>query len=242
MLFLRSLLFAFCQVISTLVFAPLSVLSGVLPFRARYRFISQWTYFNLWCAQKICGLRYQVEGLENIPARSAVILCKHQSAWETYALPRIFARPLSWVCKRELLWIPFFGWGLAMMEPIAIDRGAGRRALDQLVEQGMRRLRDGRSVVIFPEGTRVAPGEKRRYAIGGALLAEKSGCPVLPVAHNAGLFWPRKSFLKYPGAIRVVIGPAIDSAGKSAADINTLAESWIEQKMLKLTTGDGRPG
>ncbi|RJQ46273.1 MAG: 1-acyl-sn-glycerol-3-phosphate acyltransferase [Gammaproteobacteria bacterium] len=234
MQFLRCLLFTACQAVSTLIFAPLSVLAGLLPFHVRYRFIRQWSCFNLWCLKKICRLRYEVHGREHIPQGACVILCKHQSAWETYALPRIFPQPLAWACKRELLWIPFFGWGFAMLQPIAIDRGAGRRALDQLVEQGMQRLKQGRPVVIFPEGTRVAPGEKRRYAIGGAMLAEKSGYPVLPVAHNAGLLWPRNSFIKYPGTIRVVIGPVIESKGRSAAEINTLAEAWIEEKMRVL--------
>lgn len=232
MLFLRSLLFAICQAVSTLIFAPLGVLAGILPFQARYRFISLWNYFSLWCLDRICGLRYTVEGREHIPPGACVILCKHQSTWETYALPRIIPQPLVWVCKRELLWIPFFGWGLAMLRPIAIDRSAGRKALEQLVAQGIDRLKRGRSVVIFPEGTRVAPGEKRRYAIGGAMLAERSGYPVLPIAHNAGEFWPRKSFIKYPGTIRVVIGPVIASAGKNAAEINALAEAWIEEKRV----------
>ena len=238
MLFLRSLLFALCQVSSTLVFAPLSVLSGVLPFRFRYRFIMQWSYFNLWCAEKICGLRYTVEGREHIPTQPCVILCKHQSAWETYALPCIFPQMLSWVCKRELLWIPFFGWGLAMMQPIAIDRNAGRRALEQLVEQGTARLNDGRSVVIFPEGTRVAPGRKGRYGIGGAMLSERSGYPVLPIAHNAGEFWSKRSFIKHPGKIRVVIGPLIERGGRTATEINNLTEQWIEGKMREIDRRD----
>lgn len=233
MLFLRSLLFALCQITSTLVFAPLSVLSGVLPFRFRYRFISQWNYFNLWCLDKICGLHYTVEGREHIPSGACIILCKHQSAWETIALPRIIPLTLSWVCKRELLWIPFFGWGMAMMQPIAIDRKAGRRALDQLIEQGVQRLRQGRSVVIFPEGTRVAPGEKRRYAIGGAMLAERSGYPVLPIAHNAGEFWPKRGFIKHPGRIRVVIGSVIEGKGRSAAEINALAQGLIESAKIQ---------
>lgn len=234
MLFLRSLLFAVCQMVSTLIFAPFSVLTGLLPYRMRYRFITQWNCFNLWCVEKVCGLRYEVTGREHIPPGPCVILCKHQSAWETYALPCIFPQMLAWVCKRELLWIPFFGWGFAVLRPIAIDRNAGRKALERLVAQGMDRLKRGRSVVIFPEGTRVAPGEKRRYAIGGAMLAERSGYPVLPIAHNAGEFWPRKSFIKYPGTIRVVIGPLIESKGKNAAEINMLAEAWIEEKMRVL--------
>lgn len=234
MLFLRALLLAFCQIISTLVFAPLSVLTGLLPYRMRYRFITQWNRFNLWCVEKVCGLRYEVQGREHIPPGPCVILCKHQSAWETYALPCIFPQMLTWVCKRELLWIPFFGWGFAMLRPIAIDRNAGRKALEQLVAQGIARLKRGRSVVIFPEGTRVAPGEKRRYAIGGAMLAERSGYPVLPIAHNAGVFWPKRGFIKRPGTIHLVIGPVIESKGRSAAEINAQAEGWIEEKMQTL--------
>lgn len=235
MLFLRALLYALCQVVSTLIFAPFSVLTGLLPYRMRYRFITQWNRCNLWCVEKVCGLRYVVQGREHIPPGPCVILCKHQSAWETYALPCIFPHMLAWVCKRELLWIPFFGWGFAMLRPIAIDRNAGRKALEQLVAQGLDRLERGRSVVIFPEGTRVAPGEKRRYAIGGAMLAERSGYPVLPVAHNAGDFWPKRGFIKRPGIIHLVIGPVIESKGRSAAEINAQAEAWIEEKMRTLS-------
>lgn len=234
MLFLRSLLFALCQVVSTLAFALPSVFTGLLPYRMRHRFITLWNCCNLWCAEHICGLRYEVAGLEHVPPGPCVILCKHQSAWETYALPCIIPQPLAWVCKRELLWIPFFGWGFAVLQPVAIDRGAGRKALEQLVAQGMDRLRRGRSVVIFPEGTRVVPGGKRRYAIGGALLAERSGYPVLPIAHNAGVFWPKRGFLKRPGTIRLVIGPLIESTGKSASEINAQAEHWIEATMAQL--------
>lgn len=234
MLFLRSLLFAFCQVVSTLLFALPSVFTGLLPYRMRHYFITLWNRCNLWCAEHICGLRYEVVGLEQVPSGPCVILCKHQSAWETYALPCIIPQQLAWVCKRELLWIPFFGWGFAVLQPIAIDRGAGRKALEQLVTQGMDRLQRGRSVVIFPEGTRVAPGEKRRYAIGGALLAERSGYPVLPIAHNAGELWPKRGFIKHPGVIRMVIGPVIESTGKSASEINAQAEHWIEATMAQL--------
>lgn len=234
MLFLRSLLFALCQVASTLLFALPSVLTGLLPYRMRHYFITLWNRCNLWCAEHICGLRYEVVGLEQVPSGPCVILCKHQSAWETYALPCIIPRPLAWVCKRELLWIPFFGWGFAVLQPIAIDRGAGRKALEQLVTQGIDRLQRGRSVVIFPEGTRVAPGEKRRYAVGGALLAERSGYPVLPIAHNAGVFWPKRGFIKRPGVIRLVIGPVIESTGRSASEINAQTEHWIEATMAQL--------
>jgi len=232
---LRSLLFFLCQIVTTIVFALLSALTFIFPFRWRYRFISLWSYINLWCVETLCGVRYQIEGREHIPAQSCVILSKHQSAWETFALPYIFKdRHLTWVCKRELLWIPFFGWGLAIMQPIAIDRKAGRRAMEQIVRQGMARLKAGRSIIIFPEGTRMAPGTKGRYGLGGAVLAERSGYPVLPIAHNAGTFWPRRGFIKRPGVIRVVIGPLIESQGKSAAQINAQAEDWIENKMYEI--------
>lgn len=234
MLVLRSLLFSFGMGISTLVFAPLSLMTFPFPFAVRYRFISQWAHFNLWWLKKTCRLYYRVSGEEHIPASNAIILCKHQSAWETLALQQIFP-PQIWLLKRELLWVPFFGWGLAMLEPIAIDRKSGKKAMRQLLEQGTERLRAGRWVVIFPEGTRIAPGKKGRYAPGGAMLAEHSGYPVVPVAHNAGEFWPRRGFIKRPGVIQVVIGPVIESKGKSSAQIIAAAEEWIENTMREIS-------
>lgn len=238
MSYLRSALFLLGQVASTLVFAPLSLLTYPLPFEARYRFITQWTRFNLWWLDKTCRVRCRVRGREHIPAANGIIVCKHQSAWETLALTRIFP-PQVWVIKRELLWIPFFGWGLAMLEPIAINRKAGRRAVRQLVDQGLRRLKQGRWVVVFPEGTRVAPGQKKRYALGGGILAEQSGYPVVPVAHNAGEFWPRRGFLKRPGTIDLVIGPPIETAGRTAEQIIAAAGDWIETTMEEIAAAAG---
>ncbi len=233
MLFVRALLYLLVIIIFTLFFAPLSLLTFPFPFKVRYRFVRLWAQFNLWWLEKTCQLRYQVKGLENIPATNAIIFCKHQSVWETLALQCIFP-PQVWLLKRELLWVPFFGWGLALLEPIAINRKSRREAMRQLLEQGMKRLADGRWVVIFPEGTRVAPGQKKSYQKGGAILAEKSGYPVVPVAHNAGEFWPRRSFIKYPGMIQVEIGPAIDTRGKTFQEINQLAEIWIEGKLAEI--------
>lgn len=235
---LRSLLFMFGYVVSTLVFAPLSVMTFPLPFQARYAFISQWARFNLWWLRVICGLSFSVEGQENIPQQNGIILCKHQSAFETLALQSIFP-PQVWLLKRELLWIPFFGWGLAMLEPIAIHRGAKQQALMKLINDGIKRLQDGRWVVIFPEGTRLAPGEERPFALGGALLAERSAYPVVPVAHNAGEYWPKRSFIKRPGVIRIVIGPVIDTHGRTAKEINSLAKTWIDVKMREISPGQG---
>lgn len=236
---LRSLLFSLGMGVSTLIFAPLSVMTFPFPFAVRYGFISQWARFNLWWLEKTCRLSYKVAGQENIPASNAIIFCKHQSAWETLALQRIFP-PQVWVLKRELLWLPLFGWGLAMLEPIAIDRKSGKQAIRQLLEQGARRLQDGRWVVIFPEGTRIAPGHKGRYAPGGAILAENTGYPVVPVAHNAGEFWPRRGFIKRPGVIQIVIGPAIETSGRRAEEINQLAEAWVEGKMQEISTPSPR--
>jgi len=226
----RSSLFMVGMVPTTVLFALLGLLTFPFPYRWRYAVITRWTTFNLWWLKVTCNVSYEVEGKENIPAGPAVILSKHQSAFETMVYQRIFP-PHVWLLKRELLWVPFFGWGLAMLEPIAIDRKAGRRALQQLLEIGTRRLAAGRWVVIFPEGTRVMPGERGRYAPGGAMLAVRSGCPVVPVAHNAGEFWPRRGFVKRPGTIRIVIGPTIDTRERSAQEVNAMAEQWIEETM-----------
>lgn len=233
----RSTLFMAGMLATTVLFALLGVLTLPFSFRVRYGFMTQWSTFNLWWLKVTCKLRFEVEGQEHIPDVPSVVLCKHQSAFETMALQRIFP-PQVWLLKRELLWLPFFGWGLAMLEPIAIDRKAGRKALSQLLAIGSKRLADGRWVVIFPEGTRVAPGQKGRYAPGGAMLAVRSGCPVVPVAHNAGEFWPRRGFIKRPGTIRIVIGPAIDSRERSAQEVNAMAEQWIEETVARIS---GRP-
>lgn len=228
-----SCLFSAGYILSTMLFAIPSVLTYPLPYRHRYAFITQWTRFNLWWLRITCGVSCEVKGVENIPAEPSIIFCKHQSVWETLALQRIFP-PQVWLLKRELLWIPFFGWGLAMLDPIAINRKAGRRALKTLLEQGEQRLASGRWIVIFPEGTRVPPGEHRAFHLGGAKLAEYSGALVVPVAHNAGYYWPRRSFLKKPGTICLVIGPPIATSGRKAAEINDDAERWIREQMEHL--------
>lgn len=234
MLYLRSLLFFIIMVITAVIFAPLALLTYPFPFRIRFKFIAQWARFNLRCLELICGLRYEVEGREHVHGDSGIIFCKHQSAWETLVLQEIFP-PQTWVLKRELLWIPFFGWGLAMLQPVAIDRAAGRAALQQLIDQGKARLKSGHWIVVFPEGTRMPPGKRRKFAFGGAKLAEASGYSVTPVAHNAGEFWRRRGFIKYPGVIKVKIGSPIVTAGKTAAEINEAAEQWIAKAMVEIT-------
>jgi len=224
--------------VSVPLFVPLALLTFPFPLSIRYRFISQWARFQMFMLKHLCRLDYRVEGQKYLPPGPAIILSKHQSAWETIAFQQIFPQQ-TWVLKRELIWVPLFGWGLALLKPIAIDRGSGRKAIEQVVEQGRERLKNGTCVVVFPEGTRVAPGHKRRYGVGGAVLAAETGYPVVPVAHNAGSYWPRRGFLKKPGTIRLVIGPTIHTRGKSAEEINRQAEEWIETTMTKIEVRGG---
>jgi 1-acyl-sn-glycerol-3-phosphate acyltransferase len=230
---LRSWLFALVQAGATVIFSLLSLLTFSLAPVPRNRLLAAWARLMLWLARVLLGIDYRVEGLDRLPAGPLILLAKHQSAWETLAFQVIFP-PLCFVLKKELLRIPFFGWGLAMTSPIAIDRNAGREALRQIEEQGRARLEAGLWVVIFPEGTRVRPGERGKYNIGGAWLAAKTGVPVIPVAHNAGRFWPKNALIKRPGEVVVSIGPAIASAGRKAGEINAEAEAWIEGRMAEL--------
>ena len=234
--FVRSSLFAFGLVVSTLVFTPIALASTLLPYRFRWRMVTQWSRFNVYWLSVTCGVRCEIEGLENVPAEPAVVLARHESAWETLALQRYFA-PQVWVLKRELLRIPFFGWGLATMRPIAIDRSAGIDAFEQMLAQGEERLANGCWVVVFPEGTRTPPGVRRPFKKGGARLSVHTGRPAVPVAHNAGDYWPKNSFFKYPGTIRVVIGTPIEAAGRSAAQINRIAEQWIDDTLGRIRRG-----
>lgn len=235
MLVIRSLIFAIGLWGATLAAGLLSIFIWVFPYERRYAILNFWARFNIWWLKQTCRLDYQVEGMENVPSNTPVIvLSKHQSAFETIVFQVIFPRQV-WVLKKELQWLPFFGWALALMRPIAIDRSKKTNSRTQIVDQGMQALKDGHWIVIFPEGTRVPVGKRGKYGIGGALLAHKSGFPILPIAHNAGLFWKRRGFIKYPGVIRIKIGPLIDSKGKNAREINGLAESWIENTMKELT-------
>jgi 1-acyl-sn-glycerol-3-phosphate acyltransferase len=234
---LRALLFYIGLAVSTLLAAPILVLLYPLPFRLRYFAVTRWTVFNLWWLGITCNLKYKITGIENIPPGPAIVMSNHQSAWETLALQLIFPAQ-AWILKRELLWIPIYGWGLAAMQPIAIERGSTLRAFRQIVDQGCQRLAAGIWVVIFPEGTRVAPDTKRKYLPGGGLLAEKSGCPVVPVAHNSGEFWSRNSFIKKPGVIHLVIGTPIESRGKTAEEIMQEVENRIVQAMQQINSAN----
>lgn len=234
-MFLRSLLFYILLGLSTIfVLGPLLLLCLVLPGTLRNRAIARWSKSIVVMLQVLCGVRYEVSGLENVPEETGIILCKHQSAWETFAL-QIFFPAQVWVLKRELLWIPIFGWGLKVVGAIAIDRKGGKKALMQVIKQGTERLQRGLWVVIFPEGTRSIPGSKGKYSIGGAMLASRSKFPVVPVAHNAGEFWTSKQFSIKPGTVKVVIGPVLQTEGLKAGEINDQSEQWIEQQMADIT-------
>jgi len=233
MIVIRSLVFFLLQLLITPVFTLIAILT--FPFHpiTRYRIISGWALTMLWLLKVLCDIRMEVRGVENIPAQPGILLCKHQSAWETIALQKVFP-PQVWVLKRELLWLPFFGWGLAMTSPIAIKRSDGKGAVKQLLRQGKDRLEMGFCVVIFPEGTRIPYGKRGKYKIGGALLSASTGVPAVPIAHNAGKLWGRNSFIKRPGLITMSIGKPVDPTGLKAEEINRLAEEWIEAEVLRI--------
>jgi len=238
MRFLASLAFSVYTILSTIVTAIIALVLFPFPYKYRYFFINLYATSVVNVLSLLCGIRYHVEGKENIPDDNhpVIIFCKHQSTWETFALQVIFNK-ISFVFKNELLWIPFFGWGLAAMKPIAIKRGAGKKAVKQLVQGGTKRLKEGISVVIFPEGTRTSATGPGRYRIGGAVLAAESGYPIVPVAHHAGELWPRKGFVKQPGEVTVRIGPKIETAGKTPEQILEEAKQWIEAQMPEITQG-----
>jgi 1-acyl-sn-glycerol-3-phosphate acyltransferase len=230
---LRSIVFAVALMVLTPPYSLVALATFPLPPRTRLRVITGWNRIVVWLARTVLGIRYRVTGSERLPQRPAIILSKHQSAWETIAFPVIFP-PHVIVLKRELLWIPFFGWGLALTSPIAIDRSRGTSALKRMADAGKRRLAQGFWITIFPEGTRTRPGERRPYHLGGAWLAVQCGAPVVPVAHNAGLLWGKNSFLKRPGTVTVEIGPAMESAGADPHALNAAVEQWIESRMAVL--------
>ena len=233
-LFIRSLLFWLGFLLNTIVFGCVIILLFFTSTDTRLKISRYWAFINVFLLRVFCGITHEVRGRENLQHENAILLCKHQSTWETLVL-HTFTPSARWVFKRELMYIPVFGWALALTDPIAINRGAGREAIRQLLEEGTEKLKAGEWLILFPEGTRTAPGKTHKYKIGGALLAEKSGYPVVPIAHNAGEFWPRHSFIKWPGTISVVIGPAIESKGKSAEEINQAVSEWIEGTMKEIS-------
>jgi 1-acyl-sn-glycerol-3-phosphate acyltransferase len=230
---LKSLLFTAYFMLSALAVGGTMGLCFFLPHRGQFAMARGWARGVLWMLDRLCGLNYVVEGSERIPPGNHIIMSKHTSAWETVALFLMFP-PQVWVLKRELTWIPLLGWGLNRLKPIAIDRGAGHRAVNQVIEQGKERLASGLWVIIFPEGTRVAVGETRKYGVSGALLATETGNLVVPVSHNAGTFWPRRGIIKKPGTIRVIIGEPVSAQGKNARDLNEEIRVAIESGLAEI--------
>ncbi len=216
------------------VAATLVSLSFWTPLGFRMLLLHAWIGSTLWALKIICGLDYEVEGLENIPDEGFIIMSKHSSTWETAALQRFFG-PLVWVVKRELTWIPLFGWALWAIDAIALNRGTGRKAIQQLVAESRQRMDEGRTLVLFPEGTRVMPGQHKPFKLGGAIVAQQTGYSILPIAHNAGEFWPRHSWIKWPGTVRVVIGKPIDPTGKTPEQIIAEVGNWITRECERIS-------
>ena len=231
----RSLIFTAYMMASACVFGAFMALTFWLPYRAQFAMARSWARILFWVLDRLCGLKFVVEGGEHIPAGNHIVMSNHTSAWETVA-PFLIFPPQVWVLKRELMWIPFVGWGLKMLRPIAINRGEGHRAVNQVIEQGKARLENGLWIIIFPEGTRVVEGETRKFGVSGALLAIASGKSVVPMSHNAGTFWRRRSFVKWPGTIRVVIGKPIDPAGKNPRELNEEVRQSIEAGLARIAS------
>lgn len=237
---IRSLLYTSWLFLGTGLYAGIVLLLFWVPTRWLYALADHWARGQLWALRVLCGLSYRVEGRENIPPGAHVSMWKHSSTWETIAQAAIFP-PQAWVLKRELVWIPLVGWAIRLLRPIAINRKAGASAVNQVVEQGTQRLAEGYWILFFPEGTRVASGETRKYGISGALLASRAGCKIVPVAHNAGVFWPRRGWIKHPGEIRVAIGPAIEAAGRDPRELNEEVRNWIETALTTLGSQSEAP-
>lgn len=230
---IRNILFYLGLIPVTALFAILGLLFFFIPYQARYYLITRWSHFFIFWAKVVGGIHYQVQGLENLPAKNAIVLCNHQSMWETVFM-QVLLPPQTWILKKSLLNIPFFGWGLRLLEPIAINRSNRAQAIDQIKTQGVERLKKGRWVVMFPEGTRVAPGAHHRFSKSGAELSLATGYPILPIAHNAGLFWPRGFWIKKKGTIKIIIGPLINPKDHHLQNLHESVEQWIRQNLQGL--------
>lgn len=235
-LFLRSLVFVLLMIAATVVWAPCCFLFAPLPYATRYYLTGLWNRFVIGALRVICGVRYQVKGAENLPDAPAVVLSKHQSAWETIFLYYAMPRPLVFVFKKELLYVPFFGWGLALLRMIPINRSKSKDAFAEVVRHGKQRLATGKWIIMFPEGTRTHVGKQGKYKSGGTRLAIETNAVVVPIALNSGECWPKNSFLKKPGLITVSIGKSIASQGKTPGDLMQQVENWIESEMRVISS------
>lgn len=227
-LFFRSLIFYLGYLITLVLFTIFCIVIGIfLPIKSRFRYFVIWNHFALWWLKICCGVKYTVVGIENMPSGSFVLMSNHQSPWETI-FTYFFFKPITATLKKQLLYLPFFGWALAMLAPIAIDRNKKFSARNTLLSEGQKRLQMGIRVLIFPEGTRVNPGAEKAWSTGAAALAIEAKSTVLPLAHNAGVHWPAHKFIKYPGTIKVVIGEPIDASGKSPRELTEQVKQWAK--------------
>jgi 1-acyl-sn-glycerol-3-phosphate acyltransferase len=233
-LVLRSTLYLLFLIVVVIPWAFVVLSGWLFPVHTRYYLCTCYTKMAIWGARVFCGIEWKVEGWDNLPNGPAILLPKHQSSWETLWLPSVMPRDLTFVYKRELNWLPFFGWGLASAQMISIDRRKGQDAFEQVVEQGIDRLGRGWWIVIFPEGTRTEPGSTKRYKTGGSRLSVRTGAAAVPIAVNSGELWPRNAFIRRPGVITVSIGPPVDPAGKTVDQVGAAIESWIETEMRRL--------
>ncbi len=235
----RSVIFTVLMFLSVLPWSLVIAAGRLWGYPASYALVMIWVRGVFWLMDKVCHLSYRVEGTENIPAQNSVVLLKHSSAFE--ALVQFFLFPRQcWVVKRELLWAPFLGWAIAAVRPIAINRGAGKQAVSQVLVKGKARLEEGHWVMIYPEGTRMPPGETRRYGLSGVLLAQAAGRLLVPVAHDAGDYWPRRGLRKRPGTVTFRIGPPIDPAGREPREVNEEIQTWVEAQVAELRNGTSR--
>jgi len=235
----RSIIFTVLMFLSVLPWSMVVVAGRLSGYPASYALVVMWARGIFWLLNKLCHLNFRVEGAGNIPQQNSVVLLKHSSAYETLAQFFLFPRQ-CWVLKRELLWAPFLGWAVAAVRPIAIDRGAGQQAVSQVLTKGKARLDEGDWVMIFPEGTRMPPGETRRYGLSGVLLAQEAGRLLVPVAHNAGDYWPRRGLRKRPGSVTFRIGPPVDPAGREPREVNQEIQNWVEAQVAELRSGSSR--
>ncbi len=232
---LGSIVYTIFLFISVPIYSTVCCSARIFGYGASYAVARNWCALQFAMLRGLCRLDYTVDGLERLPATSSVVLMKHSSTWETMAQVLLFPRH-CWVLKRELMWVPLLGWAIACMKPIAINRKGGRAAVEQVMKLGRQRLDEGLWIAIFPEGTRVREGETRRYGLSGALLAQAAGRPIVPVAHDAGRYWPRRGLYKRRGTIRVVIGEPIATAGRDARELTAEVQNWIEGRLAEMAS------
>jgi 1-acyl-sn-glycerol-3-phosphate acyltransferase len=240
--FTRGLIFYFGYVISIIFYSvfvtPFAWL--LLPFKQRYSIVTSWIRFLGWWLKITCGIRYELENPQDLPKELCVVVANHQSSWETFFLQQYFA-PQCVAAKKELMYIPFVGFTLRALNPVVIDRSKKQNALKQLIQQGKERLNDGVSVLIFPEGTRVHMGETKPHFAGGAMLAIKAETGILPIAHNAGLYWPPGRISKFPGTIKIRVGQLTQTKDRKPKELSQQLEEWIRVNSGELCHQSNNP-